>query len=153
LKFYFFLTILMIEIKNSETASNYYRSESRYLKLRTSCYVVTYHVKISFFFFFKFLLPSYWSKFSSLLAMTNLRRRTYGAYKVNSPLPTEYSTYTWVRNRTPDHILKRTKSLITWTNSLLLSFFNFYYDLSLYYDIIVYKISLYSLYNQIKFLT
>jgi hypothetical protein len=33
------------------------------------------------------------TKFPPLLAMTNLRRETCGAYKADSPLPTEFSPY------------------------------------------------------------
>jgi hypothetical protein len=57
-----------------------------------------------------------------LLVMINLCQRTCGAHKVRSPLSTEFFSYVCVINRTPDHILKGTKTLTTLTNSLLVDF-------------------------------
>jgi hypothetical protein len=62
------------------------------------------------------------TKFSPPLAMINLRRKTCGTHKVGSLIPNEFSLYAWARNRTSGHMLKGTKSLTIWNNSLLISY-------------------------------
>jgi hypothetical protein len=57
----------------------------------------------------KFFFLCYWYEVST---MTNFCQKICGAH-VNSFFSTEFSRYTWVRNRTPNHMLKRTNTLTT----------------------------------------
>lgn len=53
-----------------------------------------------------------------LLATSHLGK--YESYKVNSSFSTEFSSYARVRDQTFEHLFKKFKSLISWTNSSLM---------------------------------
>jgi hypothetical protein len=81
------------------------------------------------------------------LVMTTLCRGTCGAHKVGSPLLTEFSQYACVMNRTPDHMLKATKSLTqawpkgsaSWPIALSLHFLRA--SILFYFKPIIYRIA------------
>jgi hypothetical protein len=59
-------------------------------------------------------------KFLLLLMTINFCRKIYWRHKMDSLLSTECVQYAWAINRNFDHMLKRTKTLNTETNLLLL---------------------------------
>jgi hypothetical protein len=63
------------------------------------------------------------TKFPPSLAITNFRRGTRGAHDVSSPLPTEFSLYAWVRNRTPTTCLRESNPLPLRPTHLVIFFF------------------------------
>lgn len=80
-----------------------------------------YVLSVSYFGIIMILIRIFHRRFGT----TNLRRGTNGAYKVGSPLLTNFFSYTWTINRTIDHIFKVPKSFTTWINSLLVFTFCF----------------------------